>query len=98
MLLRWAPAWYRSARGLSGHSRAIVPERQLTRRRPSRSGRRVRFVNQDGHAHAHEVVRVAGHDRRSLRPRDAIIAGVAWSQGATVVTRNPDDFVRMGVP
>lgn len=25
-------------------------------------------------------------------------AGVAWSLGATVVTRNPDDFVRMGVP
>ncbi len=29
---------------------------------------------------------------------DAIDAGVAWSPGATVVTRNPDDFVRMGVP
>jgi predicted nucleic acid-binding protein len=29
---------------------------------------------------------------------DALIAGVAWSLGATVVTRNPDDFVRMGVP
>lgn len=28
----------------------------------------------------------------------AIIAGVAWSLEATVVTRNPDDFVRMGVP
>jgi predicted nucleic acid-binding protein len=29
---------------------------------------------------------------------DALIAAVAWSFGATVVTRNPDDFVRMGVP
>ena len=29
---------------------------------------------------------------------DALIAGVAWSLGASVVTRNPDDFVRMGVP
>jgi predicted nucleic acid-binding protein len=29
---------------------------------------------------------------------DALIAGAAWSLGATVVTRNPDDFERMGVP
>ena len=39
--------------------------------------------------------------RGAASPRtlgDAIIAGVAWSHGATVVTRNPDDFVRMGVP
>ena len=39
--------------------------------------------------------------RRRTSPRtlgDALIAGVAWSFGATVVTRNPDDFVRMGVP
>jgi predicted nucleic acid-binding protein len=46
----------------------------------------------------------AGEARRlrgAAGPRtlgDAIIAGVAWSLGATVVTRNPDDFVRMGVP
>jgi predicted nucleic acid-binding protein len=46
----------------------------------------------------------AGEARRlrgAASPRtlgDAIIAGVAWSLGATVVTRNPDDFVRMGVP
>ena len=46
----------------------------------------------------------AGEARRlrgAASPRtlgDAIIAGVAWSRGATVVTRNPDDFVRMGVP
>lgn len=29
---------------------------------------------------------------------DAIIGGVAWSLGATVVTRNPSDFERQGVP
>lgn len=29
---------------------------------------------------------------------DAIIGGVAWSLGATVVTRNPRDFERQGVP
>lgn len=29
---------------------------------------------------------------------DAIIAGVAWSLGATVVTRNPRDFDAHGVP
>jgi predicted nucleic acid-binding protein len=46
----------------------------------------------------------AGEARRlrgAAGPRtlgDAIIAGVAWSLGATVVTRNPEDFVLMGVP
>jgi predicted nucleic acid-binding protein len=50
------------------------------------------------------AARWAGEARRfrgASGPRtlgDAIIAGVAWSLGATVVTRNPDDFVRMGVP
>lgn len=29
---------------------------------------------------------------------DAIIGGVAWSLGATVVTRNPGDFESQGVP
>ena len=29
---------------------------------------------------------------------DAIIAGVAWSLEATVVTRNPRDFEGYGVP
>ena len=29
---------------------------------------------------------------------DAIIAGVAWSLGATIVTRNPRDFEGHGVP
>jgi len=28
---------------------------------------------------------------------DAVIAGIAWSFGATVVTRNPDDFEKQGV-
>ena len=41
--------------------------------------------------------REAGRDsRRHLG--DALIAGVAVSIRATVVTRNPDDFVGMGVP
>ena len=29
---------------------------------------------------------------------DALIAAVAWSLEATIVTRNPDDFVRQGIP
>lgn len=39
--------------------------------------------------------------RRAAGPRslgDAIIGGVAWSLGATVVTRNPSDFESQGVP
>ena len=46
----------------------------------------------------------AGEARRlrgAAGPRtlgDALIAAVAWSFGAEVVTRNPDDFVRLGVP
>lgn len=50
------------------------------------------------------AARWAGETRRlrgATGPRslgDALIAGVAWSFGATVVTRNPDDFVRMGMP
>ncbi|CAN5579585.1 hypothetical protein BH20CHL7_BH20CHL7_17320 [soil metagenome] len=39
--------------------------------------------------------------RRAVGPRslgDAIIGGVAWSLGATVVTRNPRDFESQGVP
>jgi len=45
----------------------------------------------------------AGASRRRLRqtsPRrlgDAIIAGVAWFNDATVVTRNPEDFEVQGV-
>jgi predicted nucleic acid-binding protein len=51
-----------------------------------------------------DAARWAGEARRRsgrTSPRtlgDALIAGVAWSLGATVVTRNPDDFVRMGIP
>jgi predicted nucleic acid-binding protein len=51
-----------------------------------------------------DAARWAGEARRRsgrAGPRtlgDALIAGVAWSLGATVVTRNPEDFVRMGVP
>jgi predicted nucleic acid-binding protein len=29
---------------------------------------------------------------------DALIAGVAWSLDATIVTRNPRDFLGMDVP
>jgi predicted nucleic acid-binding protein len=39
--------------------------------------------------------------RRALGPRglgDALVAGVAWSLRAVVVTRNPKDFERQGVP
>ena len=51
-----------------------------------------------------DAAKWAGEARRlrgATSPRtlgDALIAGVAWSLGATIVTRNPDDFVRMGVP
>lgn len=40
--------------------------------------------------------RVAGGSRRHLG--DALIAGVAWRLGATIVTRNPRDFEAYGVP
>jgi predicted nucleic acid-binding protein len=51
-----------------------------------------------------DAARWAGEARRRsgrTSPRslgDALIAGVAWSLGATVVTRNPEDFRRMGIP
>jgi len=51
-----------------------------------------------------DAARWAGAARRRggrTSPRtlgDALIAGVASSLGATVVTRNPEGFVRMGVP
>lgn len=51
-----------------------------------------------------EAARWAGESRRLRRasgPRslgDALIAGVAWFNDATVVTRNPADFERQGVP
>jgi predicted nucleic acid-binding protein len=49
------------------------------------------------------AARWAGESRRRggrTSPRtvsDAVIAGIAWSFGATVVTRNPDDFEKQGV-
>jgi predicted nucleic acid-binding protein len=51
-----------------------------------------------------EAARWAGESRRQRRaagPRslaDAIIAGVAHHQDATVVTRNPRDFEAQGIP
>lgn len=50
-----------------------------------------------------EAARWAGAVRHRLRRTsrrqvgDAIVAGVAWHQGATVVTRNPRDFEAQGV-
>ena len=50
-----------------------------------------------------DAARWAGASRRRLRhtsPRrlgDAMIAGVAWFNDATVVTRNPQDFEIQGV-
>lgn len=50
------------------------------------------------------AARWAGASRRALgrtSPRhlgDSVIAGVAWSLEATVVTRNPRDFEIQGVP
>jgi predicted nucleic acid-binding protein len=29
---------------------------------------------------------------------DALIGGVAWFSDATVITRNPDDFIAQGIP
>ena len=40
--------------------------------------------------------RAPGGSRRHLG--DALIAGVAWRLGATIVTRNPRDFEAYGVP
>jgi predicted nucleic acid-binding protein len=51
-----------------------------------------------------DAARWAGEARRRsgrTSPRslgDALIGGVAWSLGATVVTRNAEDFLRMGIP
>ncbi len=50
-----------------------------------------------------EAARWAAESRRSRRATgphslaDALIAGVAWFNDATVVTRNPADFERQGV-
>jgi len=51
-----------------------------------------------------DAARRAGSFRRARGQRshhrlgDALIAAVAWSLGATVVTRNPEDFAAYGVP
>jgi predicted nucleic acid-binding protein len=53
-----------------------------------------------------DAARWAGHQRRELLERearkpavgDALIAGLAWRLGATVVTRNSRDFEPFGVP
>ena len=51
-----------------------------------------------------DAARWAGTSRRRggrTSPRtvsDALIAGVAWSFDATVVTRNPKDFEAQGIP
>jgi predicted nucleic acid-binding protein len=53
------------------------------------------------HADAAKWAGEARRVRGASGPRhlgDALIAGVAWLSGATIVTRNPDDFVRMGLP
>jgi predicted nucleic acid-binding protein len=49
--------------------------------------------------------RWAGTARREGRARsgarslaDALLGAVAWRLGATIVTRNPRDFERMGIP
>lgn len=50
------------------------------------------------------AARWAGESRRSAAKTshrtlgDALIAGVAWFSNATIVTRNPDDFVAQGIP
>ena len=49
----------------------------------------------DAAVHAADVRRGRKTSPRSLA--DALIAAVAWSLDATVVTRNPVDFQRLGV-
>ena len=55
-------------------------------------------------ATAPEAARWAGESRRrrgqtSRRTLgDALIGGTAWFSGATVITRNPDDFIAQGIP
>jgi len=51
-----------------------------------------------------EAARWAGESRRARGVTshrtvgDALIAGVAWFNDATIVTRNPDDFIAQGIP
>lgn len=51
----------------------------------------------DAARHAAETRR--RRDRTSHRTLgDALIGAVAWSLGATVITRNPGDFIAQGIP
>lgn len=51
----------------------------------------------DAAQHAAETRRRRGQtSHRTLG--DALIGGVAWSLEATVITRNPDDFIAQGIP
>jgi predicted nucleic acid-binding protein len=51
----------------------------------------------DAAHHAAETRRRRGRtSHRTLG--DALIGGVAWSMDATVITRNPDDFIAQGIP
>ena len=51
----------------------------------------------DAAHHAAEARRRRGQtSHRTLG--DALIGGVAWSLDATVITRNPEDFVAQGIP
>ena len=51
-----------------------------------------------------EAARWAGRSRQARGQSshrtvgDALIAGVAWFHDATIVTRNPEDFIAQGVP
>ena len=47
--------------------------------------------------HAAETRRRRGQtSHRTLG--DALIGGIAWFHDATVITRNPDDFIAQGIP
>lgn len=51
----------------------------------------------DAARHAAEMRRRRGPtSHRTLG--DALIGGVAWFMDATVITRNPDDFIAQGIP
>ncbi len=51
-----------------------------------------------------DAARWAGESRRRRGQTshrtlgDALIGSIAWLTGATVITRNPDDFISQGIP
>ena len=51
-----------------------------------------------GARHAAESRRARGAECAARSVADALIGALAWSLDATVVTRNPADFERQGVP